>query len=70
MMGRKDKLNFLIKFINDNAALSKVPPIELDWMPRLRCSQMSQSSRQRLSTDAEKLHAAHQVWLRHNEFLA
>ena len=24
MMGRKDKLNFLIKFINDNAALSKV----------------------------------------------
>ena len=30
MMGRKDKLNFLIKFINDNAALSKVPVIGLD----------------------------------------
>jgi hypothetical protein len=30
MMGRKDKLNFLIKFINDNAALSKVRAIRLD----------------------------------------
>jgi nuclear pore complex protein Nup133 len=30
MMGRKDKLNFLIKFINDNAALSKVLVISLD----------------------------------------
>ena len=32
MMGRKDKLNFLIKFINDNAALSKVLGIRIDRM--------------------------------------
>lgn len=31
--------------------------------------QMSQSSRQTLATDAEKLYAAHQLWLRHNESL-
>ena len=30
MMGRKDKLSFLIKFINDNAALSKVSVIGLN----------------------------------------
>lgn len=34
MMGRKDKLNFLIKFINDNAALSKVMVIGLDCISR------------------------------------
>ncbi|KAI0748169.1 Non-repetitive/WGA-negative nucleoporin C-terminal-domain-containing protein [Daedaleopsis nitida] len=53
MTGRKDRLSFLIKFINDNSALTK----------------MSQRSRQTLATDAEKLYAAHQLWLRHNESL-
>lgn len=28
---------------------------------------MSQRSRQTLATDAEKLYAAHQLWLRQNE---
>ncbi|KDQ60778.1 hypothetical protein JAAARDRAFT_190924 [Jaapia argillacea MUCL 33604] len=54
MTGRKERLSFLIKFINENAVLSKV----------------SQRSRQRLVMDAEKLYAAHQLWLRHNEFLS
>ncbi|EJF65900.1 hypothetical protein DICSQDRAFT_49916 [Dichomitus squalens LYAD-421 SS1] len=51
MTGRKERLSFLIKFINDNSALTK----------------MSQRSRQTLATDAEKLYAAHQLWQRHNE---
>lgn len=54
MSVRKERLSFLIKFINDNAVLTK----------------MSQRSRQKLATDAEKLYAAHQLWLRHNEVLA
>ncbi|THH12017.1 hypothetical protein EW145_g257 [Phellinidium pouzarii] len=44
---RKDRLRFLIGFINENGALGK----------------MSQTSRQRLATDAEKLYAAQQLWL-------
>ncbi|GBE81938.1 hypothetical protein SCP_0403120 [Sparassis crispa] len=51
--GRKERLSWLIKFINDNVALPK----------------MSQHSRQRLATDAEKLYAADQLWLQHSEFL-
>ncbi|KAI5123360.1 hypothetical protein M0805_001781 [Coniferiporia weirii] len=43
---RKDRLRFLIGFINENGALGK----------------MSQTSRQRLATDAEKLYAAQQLW--------
>jgi len=35
MMGRKDKLIFLIKFINDNAALSKVGVVVPYWTCRL-----------------------------------
>jgi nuclear pore complex protein Nup133 len=31
---------------------------------------MSQRCRQRLATDAEKLHACHQLWLQHNHVLA
>ncbi|KAH9079551.1 Non-repetitive/WGA-negative nucleoporin C-terminal-domain-containing protein [Lactarius deliciosus] len=50
---RKEKISFLIKFINENGVLSK----------------MSQRSRQRLATDAEKLYAAQQLWLRLNETL-
>ncbi|KAI0362165.1 hypothetical protein OH77DRAFT_1515456 [Trametes cingulata] len=53
MTGRKDRLSFLIKFINDNSALTK----------------MSQRSRRTLAADAEKLYAAHQLWLRHNDSL-
>ncbi|KAI0636924.1 Non-repetitive/WGA-negative nucleoporin C-terminal-domain-containing protein [Trametes polyzona] len=53
MTGRKERLSFLIKFINDNSALTK----------------MSQRSRQTLAADAEKLYAAHQLWLRHNDAL-
>ncbi|KAF8654069.1 hypothetical protein AX16_003602 [Volvariella volvacea WC 439] len=51
---RKDRLSWLIRFINDNAALGK----------------MSQRSRQQLVTNAEKLYAAHQLWKEHNNFLA
>ncbi|KAI0273769.1 Non-repetitive/WGA-negative nucleoporin C-terminal-domain-containing protein [Gloeopeniophorella convolvens] len=50
---RKEKISFLIKFINENGVLGK----------------MSQRSRQRLATDAEKLYAAQQLWLRLNESL-
>ncbi|OSX65290.1 hypothetical protein POSPLADRAFT_1054050 [Postia placenta MAD-698-R-SB12] len=53
MSNRKDRLSFLIKFINDNGVLGK----------------MSQRTRQRLATDGEKLYAAHQLWMQHNNFL-
>lgn len=53
LTSRKDRLSWLIRFINDNAALGK----------------MSQRSRQRLATDAEKLYACHQLWLKMNEHL-
>lgn len=53
LTSRKDRLSWLIRFINDNAALRK----------------MSQRSRQRLATDAEKLYACHQLWLKMNEHL-
>ncbi|KAH9946079.1 uncharacterized protein BXZ73DRAFT_86275 [Epithele typhae] len=53
MTTRKERLSFLIKFINDNSALGK----------------MSQASRQKLAADAEKLYAAHQLWLRHGDML-
>lgn len=53
LTSRKDRLSWLIRFINDNAALAK----------------MSQRSRQRLATDAEKLYACHQLWLKMNEHL-
>ncbi|KAG6814378.1 hypothetical protein H0H92_010964 [Tricholoma furcatifolium] len=51
---RKERLSWLIRFINDNAALSKI----------------SQQCRQKLATDAEKLFACFQLWTRHNELLA
>ncbi|KAF5381087.1 hypothetical protein D9615_003993 [Tricholomella constricta] len=51
---RKERLSWLIRFINDNVALVK----------------MSQQSRQKLATDAEKLFACYQLWIRHNELLA
>ncbi|KAI0780884.1 Non-repetitive/WGA-negative nucleoporin C-terminal-domain-containing protein [Trametes elegans] len=53
LTGRKERLSFLIKFINDNSVLTKI----------------SQQSRQNLAADAEKLYAAHQLWLRHNDSL-
>ncbi|KAF8625778.1 hypothetical protein AX15_005170 [Amanita polypyramis BW_CC] len=54
MTSRKEKLSWLIGFINDNGVLVKT----------------SQKCRQKLSTDAEKLYAAHQLWLWYNTFLA
>ncbi len=35
----------------------------------MQSAQMSQRSRQTLAADAEKLYAAHQLWLRHNDSL-
>ncbi|KIK57777.1 hypothetical protein GYMLUDRAFT_45965 [Collybiopsis luxurians FD-317 M1] len=51
---RKERLAWLIQFINENTALIK----------------MSQRCRQRLATDAEKLEAAYELWVIHNELLA
>ncbi|KAF7294905.1 Methyltransferase type 11 [Mycena indigotica] len=51
---RKERLSWLIHFINDNAVLGK----------------MSQRSRQRLATDSEKLYAGYQLWMQHNEVIA
>ncbi|TFY72665.1 hypothetical protein EVG20_g323 [Dentipellis fragilis] len=54
MIGRKERLGFLIKFVNENGALGKT----------------SQRCRQQLAADAEKLYAAQQLWLYLNEFLS
>ncbi|KAJ7774888.1 hypothetical protein B0H16DRAFT_78349 [Mycena metata] len=54
LTSRKERLSWLIHFINDNAVLGK----------------MSQRSRQQLATDSEKLYAGYQLWLQHNEVLA
>ncbi|KAF8212214.1 hypothetical protein K438DRAFT_1708496 [Mycena galopus ATCC 62051] len=53
LTSRKERLSWLIHFINDNAVLGK----------------MSQRSRQQLATDAEKLYAGYQLWTQHNEVL-
>ncbi|KAF9013861.1 hypothetical protein BDQ17DRAFT_1320576 [Cyathus striatus] len=53
LTGRKERLSWLIQFINDNAVLGK----------------MAQQSRQRLATDAEKLYACQQLWIQYNEML-
>ncbi|KNZ71793.1 Nucleoporin [Termitomyces sp. J132] len=50
---RKERLSWLIRFINDNAVLGKI----------------SQQCRQKLATDAEKLFACYQLWMRHNDLL-
>ncbi|KAJ7285784.1 hypothetical protein C8J57DRAFT_1431461 [Mycena rebaudengoi] len=54
LTSRKERLSWLIHFINDNAVLGK----------------MSQRSRQQLATDSEKLYASYQLWVQHNEVLA
>ncbi|THU89518.1 hypothetical protein K435DRAFT_969042 [Dendrothele bispora CBS 962.96] len=54
LRSRKDRLTWLIQFINENAVLLK----------------MSQISRQTLVADAEKLNAAYTLWIQHNDFLA
>ncbi|KAF9454530.1 hypothetical protein P691DRAFT_655678 [Macrolepiota fuliginosa MF-IS2] len=54
LISRKERLSWLIRFINDNAVLGK----------------LSQRSRQQLATDAEKLYAAHQLWIQYNDLLA
>ncbi|KAI0094031.1 Non-repetitive/WGA-negative nucleoporin C-terminal-domain-containing protein [Irpex rosettiformis] len=51
---RRERLSFLIKFINDNGVLTK----------------MSQSSRQTLAVDAETLYVADQLWQRHNKLIS
>ncbi|KAJ6547586.1 hypothetical protein B0H19DRAFT_1266498 [Mycena capillaripes] len=53
LTSRKERLSWLIHFINDNAVLGK----------------MSQRSRQQLATDSEKLYAGYQLWVQHNEVL-
>ncbi|KAJ2920658.1 hypothetical protein H1R20_g16437, partial [Candolleomyces eurysporus] len=53
LSSRKDRLNWLIGFINENLVLGK----------------MSQRSRQRLAVDAEKLFASYQLWLQYNDLL-
>ncbi|KAF9564613.1 hypothetical protein CPC08DRAFT_684782 [Agrocybe pediades] len=52
--GRKDRLSWLINFINENDVLSKI----------------SQTARQKLATDAEKLYAASRLWTYYNESLS
>lgn len=67
---RKEKISFLIKFINENGVLGKVcfAPFAFQVLViKQSTQQMSQRSRQRLATDAEKLYAAQQLWLRLNE---
>ncbi|KAK0450161.1 Non-repetitive/WGA-negative nucleoporin C-terminal-domain-containing protein [Armillaria borealis] len=54
LTSRKERLSFLIQFINDNAVLGKI----------------SQKCRQNLAADAEKLYASHQLWVQHNDFLS
>uniref|UniRef100_A0A0W0FLK8 Uncharacterized protein n=1 Tax=Moniliophthora roreri TaxID=221103 RepID=A0A0W0FLK8_MONRR len=54
LKGRIESLSWLIQFINDNLVLVK----------------MSQTCRQKLLGDAEKLHAALELWLEHNKLLA
>ncbi|KAF8798054.1 hypothetical protein BYT27DRAFT_7203757 [Phlegmacium glaucopus] len=54
MTARKERLSWLIGFINENAVLVK----------------MSQGSRQQLATDAEKLYACSQLWLSYNQHLS
>ncbi|KAJ7940617.1 Non-repetitive/WGA-negative nucleoporin C-terminal-domain-containing protein [Mycena leptocephala] len=53
LTSRKERLSWLIHFINDNAVLGK----------------MSQRSRQQLATDSEKLYAGYQLWAQHNDSL-
>lgn len=70
MAARKERLSFLINFINENGALGKVWPSyapEIDNFAHVL--QISQRARQNLATDAEKLYAAHQLWTKHSENL-
>ncbi|EPS98566.1 hypothetical protein FOMPIDRAFT_1061291 [Fomitopsis schrenkii] len=53
MINRKERLQFLIRFINENGVLTK----------------MSQRSRQKLATNDEKLYAARQLWSRLSDLM-
>lgn len=73
IVARRERLGWLIQFISDNAALPKVRCLfcfgygkDVDEM----MGQMSQKSRQRLATDAEKLFACHLLWNQHSQLLA
>jgi len=66
---RKEYLNSLIQFINANAVLEKVRYLVYDVVS---CefnffSQFSRTSLQQLLFDAEKMNAAHQLWLHYND---
>ncbi|TFK29976.1 methyltransferase type 11 [Coprinopsis marcescibilis] len=54
LTSRKERLSWLIGFINENLVLGKI----------------SQRSRQRLAVDAEKLYACYQLWIQYNDLLA
>ncbi|KAH9484254.1 Nucleoporin nup132 [Psilocybe cubensis] len=54
MQGRKDRLSWLISFINENTVLDK----------------MTQASRQRIATDSEKLFACHKLWIAYNQSIS
>lgn len=69
MTARKEKLSWLIGFINNNGVLVKVRGTIFYEKVLANIHQMSQKCRQRLATDAEKLYAAHQLWLWYNTFL-
>ncbi len=64
LVERKDRLRFLIGFINENGALGKVRYFDtvFSFVVSCRHVQMSQAGRQCLATDAEKLYAAQQLW--------
>ncbi|KAF8163334.1 methyltransferase type 11 [Crassisporium funariophilum] len=54
LTGRKERLSWLIGFINENGVLVK----------------MAQRSRQKLATDAEQLYACNQLWLSYNQHIS
>lgn len=64
IMERRERLRFLIGFINENGALGKVIVKGSIFcvVGVLTNIKMSQSSRQRLTLDAERLYASEQLW--------
>lgn len=73
LTGRKERLSWLIGFINENGVLVKVRTAAFGSMlekAKNFSKQMSRTSRQKLATDAEKLYSSHQLWLNYNQFLS
>lgn len=71
MVNRKERLQFLIRFINENGVLTKVmvitPTSSILRLTYPRWLQMAQRSRQKLATNDEKLYAARQLWSRYRD---